>query len=99
MHAAGVSQGSKGQHPGLHPEGSSQGDAGGGDAMSSEMVRHRIKTLIDQEKTDQVLSDDQLVDLLKAEGIDVARRTIAKYRESLGIQSSVQRRRSKALRF
>ena len=73
--------------------------AGGGDAMSSEMVRHRIKTLIDQEKTDQVLSDDQLVDLLKAEGIDVARRTIAKYRESLGIQSSVQRRRSKALRF
>ncbi|MBL8643386.1 MAG: RNA polymerase factor sigma-54 [Rhodospirillaceae bacterium] len=73
--------------------------AGGGDAMSSESVRHRIKTLIDQEKADSVLSDDQLVDLLKAEGIDVARRTVAKYRESLNIPSSVQRRRVKALRF
>ena len=73
--------------------------AGGGDAMSSESVRHRIKTLIDQEKPDTVLSDDQLVDLLKAEGIEVARRTVAKYRESLNIPSSVQRRRAKALRF
>jgi RNA polymerase sigma-54 factor len=73
--------------------------AGGGDATSAESVRHRIKTLIEQEKTDTVLSDDQLVDLLKAEGIDVARRTVAKYRESLDIPSSVQRRRAKALRF
>jgi len=73
--------------------------SGGGEAMSSETVRHRIKILVDQEKSDQVLSDDQLVDLLKAEGIDVARRTVAKYRESLNIPSSVQRRRAKALRF
>ncbi|MBL8630540.1 MAG: RNA polymerase factor sigma-54 [Rhodospirillaceae bacterium] len=73
--------------------------AGGDGAMSSESVRHRIKSLIDQEKADSVLSDDQLVDLLKAEGIDVARRTVAKYRESLNIPSSVQRRRAKALRF
>jgi len=73
--------------------------AGGGDSMSSETVRHRIKSLIESEKDDSVLSDDQLVDLLKSEGIDVARRTVAKYRESLGIQSSVQRRRARALKF
>jgi RNA polymerase sigma-54 factor len=73
--------------------------AGGEGTLSSESVRHRIKNLIDQEKADSVLSDDQLVDLLKAEGIDVARRTVAKYRESLNIPSSVQRRRAKALRF
>lgn len=73
--------------------------AGGGEAMSSEAVRHRIKALIDLEKPEAVLSDDQLVDLLKAEGIDVARRTVAKYRESLNIPSSVQRRRAKFLRF
>lgn len=71
----------------------------GGDATSTEMVRHRIKTLIEQEKTDSVLSDDQLVTLLKAEGIEVARRTVAKYRESLGIPSSAHRRRAKALQF
>jgi RNA polymerase sigma-54 factor len=73
--------------------------AGGEGALSAESVRHRIKILVDQEKPDAVLSDDQLVDLLKAEGIDVARRTVAKYRESLNIPSSVQRRRAKALRF
>jgi RNA polymerase sigma-54 factor len=74
-------------------------NAGGGDATSAESVRHRIKAMIEQEKADTVLSDDQLVDLLKAEGIDVARRTVAKYRESLDIPSSVQRRRARALRF
>ena len=72
---------------------------GGGEAMSSETIRHRIKSLIDQEKDDGVLSDDQLVDLLKAEGIDVARRTVAKYLGLLNIPSSINRRRTRALRF
>ncbi len=66
---------------------------GGGEAMSSETIRHRIKSLIDQEKDDGVLSDDQLGDLLKAEGIDVARRTVAKYLGLLNIPSSVNRHR------
>ena len=64
-----------------------------GDAHSAEAVRHRIRALIDAEAPAKVLSDDALVDILKAEGIDIARRTVAKYRESLGIPSSVQRRR------
>ncbi|MDX2144797.1 MAG: RNA polymerase factor sigma-54 [Rhodospirillaceae bacterium] len=73
--------------------------ASGEAATSSESVRHRIKTLIESEPDDDVLSDDTLVDMLKAEGIDVARRTVAKYRESLNIPSSIQRRRAKALKF
>jgi RNA polymerase sigma-54 factor len=72
------------------------GSADGGDAHSAEAVRHRIKGLIDSEgKT--VLSDDSIVDALKAEGIDIARRTVAKYREAMNIGSSVQRRREKSL--
>ena len=63
-----------------------------GDAHSAEAVRHRIKDLIAGEGQD-VLSDDTIVDRLKTSGIDIARRTVAKYRESLGIPSSVQRRR------
>ncbi|HLO76955.1 MAG TPA: RNA polymerase factor sigma-54 [Magnetospirillum sp.] len=68
----------------------------GGDAHSAESVRHRIKVLIDAEGR-QVLSDDRIVELLKAEGIDIARRTVAKYREGMNIPSSVQRRREKSL--
>jgi RNA polymerase sigma-54 factor len=72
------------------------GSADGGDAHSAESVRHRIKALIDAEgKT--VLSDDSIVDILKSEGIDIARRTVAKYREAMNIGSSVQRRREKSL--
>jgi RNA polymerase sigma-54 factor len=67
----------------------------GGDAHSSEAVRWRIKQLIDGEGRD-VLSDDSLVQKLKVEGIDIARRTVAKYRESLRIPSSIERRREKA---
>jgi RNA polymerase sigma-54 factor len=67
----------------------------GGQAHSSESVRHRIKELIDEEKPAEILSDDMIVEILKQAGIDIARRTVAKYRESLGIQSSVQRRREK----
>jgi RNA polymerase sigma-54 factor len=69
--------------------------ANGVDAHSSEAVRHRIKQLIDGEPPDAILSDDALVRKLKGEGIDIARRTVAKYRESLRIPSSVERRREK----
>ena len=71
--------------------------ADGGDAASSEAVKSRIKALIGAEDANRILSDDQLVDMLKSEGHDIARRTVAKYREALGIGSSVQRRRQKAI--
>lgn len=58
-------------------------------------MRHRIKELIDVERPDAVLSDDNIVDILKGQGVDIARRTVAKYREALNIPSSVQRRREK----
>jgi RNA polymerase sigma-54 factor len=70
-------------------------DTEGGDSHSSEAVRHQIRKLIDQENAKNVLSDDQIVDILKGEGVELARRTVAKYRESMNIQSSVQRRREK----
>jgi RNA polymerase sigma-54 factor len=66
-----------------------------GDAHSAESVRHRIRTLIDAESPDAILSDDKLVDLLNGDGIDIARRTVAKYREAMRIPSSVRRRREK----
>jgi RNA polymerase sigma-54 factor len=69
----------------------------GGDAASSEAVKSRIKALIGAEDPDRILSDDQLVEMLKAEGFDIARRTVAKYREAIGLGSSVQRRRQKAI--
>lgn len=71
--------------------------ADGGDAASSEAVKSRIKALIAAEEAGAILSDDTLVDLLKAEGFDIARRTVAKYREAIGLGSSVQRRRQKAI--
>jgi RNA polymerase sigma-54 factor len=71
------------------------GSSEGGEAHSAEAVRHRIKTMIDGENDGDVLSDDAIVEKLKAEGVDIARRTVAKYRESLNIPSSVQRRREK----
>ena len=67
--------------------------ADGGEAHSAEAVRHRIKQMIDKEAAHDVLSDDVIVRRLKDEGIDIARRTIAKYTDSLCIPSSVQRRR------
>lgn len=66
-----------------------------GEAYSSESVRYRIKQLIDAEKVEAVLSDDQIVAMLRRDGIDIARRTVAKYRDALRIPSSVQRRRRK----
>jgi RNA polymerase sigma-54 factor len=68
--------------------------AAGVDAHSSEAVRHRIRQLVDAEGAD-VLSDDALVRKLRAEGVDIARRTVAKYRDSLRIPSSIERRREK----
>jgi RNA polymerase sigma-54 factor len=72
--------------------------ANGTDSHSAESVRSRIKELIDAEPADEILSDDRLVATLQQQGVDIARRTVAKYRESLKIPSSVQRRREKALR-
>lgn len=69
----------------------------GGETVSAEAVKSRIKALIGAEDPRKILSDDTLVDMLRAEGFDIARRTVAKYRESMGIGSSVQRRRQKAL--
>ncbi len=69
--------------------------ADGGEAHSAESVRHRIKILIDAESPSAILSDDTIVEQLRADGIDIARRTVAKYREAMRIPSSVQRRREK----
>jgi RNA polymerase sigma-54 factor len=69
--------------------------AGGGEAHSSEAVRDRIRQLIDEEQSADVLSDDAIVAMLKRTGVDIARRTVAKYREGMSIPSSVQRRREK----
>jgi RNA polymerase sigma-54 factor len=69
--------------------------ADGGEAHSAEAVRHRIRQLINDEAPEHVLSDDTIVEKLHAAGIDIARRTVAKYRESMRIPSSVQRRREK----
>ncbi|TKT71332.1 RNA polymerase factor sigma-54 [Afipia massiliensis] len=69
--------------------------ADGGDAHSAEAVRHRIKLLIDAESPTAILSDDTIVERLHGDGIDIARRTVAKYREAMRIPSSVQRRRDK----
>jgi RNA polymerase sigma-54 factor len=69
--------------------------ADGGEAHSAEAVRHRIKQLIDAETSQDVLSDDTIVEKLREAGIDIARRTVAKYREAMRIPSSVQRRREK----
>ncbi|MHB2267201.1 RNA polymerase factor sigma-54 [Aliihoeflea sp. PC F10.4] len=72
--------------------------AGGGDAHSSEAVRDRIRAMIDAEHPGNVLSDDAIVAVLVKEGIEIARRTVAKYREGMNIASSVQRRREKRAR-
>lgn len=71
------------------------GSSEGGDNHSAEAVRHRIRMMIAQEAPESVLSDDDIVDQLKKNGIDLARRTVAKYREAMNIPSSVQRRREK----
>jgi RNA polymerase sigma-54 factor len=69
--------------------------ADGGESFAAEAIRQRLKALIDSEAPNDILSDDTLVEQLQGEGMDIARRTVAKYREQLGIPSSVQRRRQK----
>ena len=64
-----------------------------GVVVSSESVRSRIRLLVGGENAHQPLSDDRIVDLLKGEGIEIARRTVAKYREAMRIPSSAERRR------
>jgi RNA polymerase sigma-54 factor len=69
--------------------------AEGGEAHSAEAVRHHIRELIDKEVPANILSDDRIVEILRKTGIDIARRTVAKYREAMRIPSSVERRRLK----
>lgn len=69
----------------------------GGESHSAAAIRHRIKALVDAETQDDILSDDAIVAALRKEGVDIARRTVAKYRDALRIPSSVQRKREKAL--
>lgn len=76
---------------------SSIASADHGESHSSEAVRHRIRAMIDGETPAAVLSDDKIVEKLKNDGIEIARRTVAKYREAMRIPSSVQRRRDKRL--
>ncbi len=69
----------------------------GGDAHSAEAVRFRIKQMIEHESENDILSDDAIVEQLKKSNVEIARRTVAKYRESLRIPSSVERRRMRSL--
>lgn len=73
------------------------GDGAEGEGASSEAIKARIKALIDAETLKNILSDQQLADMLKEEGFDLARRTVAKYREAIGLGSSAERRRAKKL--
>ncbi|PBB77729.1 RNA polymerase sigma-54 factor [Mesorhizobium sp. WSM3879] len=75
------------------------GSCESGDAYSAEAVRHQIKTMVAAESSDEVLSDDDIATRLKDTGIDIARRTVAKYREALNIPSSARRRREKRVRL
>ena len=70
----------------------------GEDSVSAQAVKRRIRELIEAEKKENILSDEALVYLLKRENIDIARRTVAKYREALGIPTSAQRKRDKRLK-
>ncbi len=72
------------------------GSSDGGEASSALAVKDRIARLIAAEP-DETLSDDKLVEILQREGFDIARRTVAKYREALGLGSSVARRRARLL--
>jgi RNA polymerase sigma-54 factor len=70
--------------------------ARGGEAHSAEAVRDRIRELIEKEGG-ETLSDDRIVELLRTDGVNIARRTVAKYREAMGLRSSVERRRIRQL--
>jgi len=68
-----------------------------GESHSAEAVRHRLRALVDAETPEKILSDDAIVTALRKEGVDIARRTVAKYRDAMHILSSVQRRREKSV--
>jgi RNA polymerase sigma-54 factor len=68
----------------------------GAESHSAEAVRDRIREMIENEEARDILSDDRIVSLLTADGVNIARRTVAKYREAMRIPSSVERRRLKA---
>ena len=78
---------------------SSIASAAGGDALSAEAVKARIKALVDSEEPNKILSDDRIVEILVGQGVDIARRTVAKYRDAMRIPSSVQRRRQKSIKI
>lgn len=65
------------------------------EGFSSTSIKHMIKELINNEAPNKILSDDKIAELLKAQGIDIARRTVAKYREAMKIPTSSQRKRTK----
>jgi RNA polymerase sigma-54 factor len=71
----------------------------GAESHSAEAVRDRIREMIENENATEILSDDRIVALLTADGVNIARRTVAKYRESMRIPSSVERRRLKSSEF
>ena len=64
-----------------------------GDNVASTSVKHRIKQIIEAENSKRPYSDQAIVDLLRKEEIEIARRTVAKYREAMGILSSSKRRK------
>lgn len=74
---------------------SAAGTFSGNEDTSTTAIKHRIKTLIETEKAEQILSDDQIVEILAQTGIKIARRTVAKYREAMNIPTSAQRKRQK----
>jgi RNA polymerase sigma-54 factor len=76
---------------------SSVSSSSGGEDVSSKRIKFMIKGLIDNENSKAILSDDKIAAMLKSTGVDVARRTVMKYREAMNIPSSVQRRRDKNL--
>jgi len=65
----------------------------GGDSVASESVKSKIKEIITAEDLRKPFSDQKIVELLRGQGIDIARRTVTKYREMLGVGSSTQRKR------
>ena len=78
---------------------SAAGTYTGDENTSVTAIKHRIKQLTDEEKPDNILSDDMIVECLARQGIKIARRTVAKYREGMGIPTSGQRKRLKRSAF
>ena len=71
------------------------GKLDGSEDTSTISIKHKIKELINHEEPHNILSDDKLVEVLASQGIKIARRTITKYRESMNIPTSAERKRTK----